>query len=114
METIVKTYAPNMTLGDFTLPSNEAGKWEFVDDLSTAITSVGSYDYAIRYVPATPEQPSVEDRTVRIVINQKEITVTAGEGNFIYNGKAQIPTYTFSESGLPIERTIVAEGTTTP
>ena len=114
VETIVKTYAPNMTLGDFTLPSNEAGKWEFVDDLSTAITSVGSYDYAIRYVPATPEQPSVEDRTVRIVINQKEITVTAGEGNFIYNGNQQIPTYTFSESGLPIQRTIVAEGSATP
>ena len=114
VETIVKTYAPNMTLGDFTLPSNEAGKWEFVDDLSTAITSVGSYDYAIRYVPATPEQPSVEDRTVRIVINQKEITVTAGEGNFVYNGNQQIPTYTFSESGLPIQRTIVAEGSATP
>lgn len=114
VETIVKTYALNMTLGDFTLPSNEAGKWEFVDDLSTAITSVGSYDYAIRYVPATPEQPSVEDRMVRIVINQKEITVTAGEGNFIYNGNQQIPTYTFSESGLPIQRTIVAEGSATP
>ncbi len=94
LETVEATYDPNasIALGSITLPSNENGKWVFVDDISTVVPGAGSHVYAVQFVPANDQvAPQTGELTVNVA--PKKATFEVLDTTFVYDGSEHFPEF---------------------
>lgn len=86
-----RVYDPNATLKDIELPSTEnVGKWEFVDALTTPVGGAGKHEFDVRFVPATDKLAPVANSKVTInVAKQLVDKPTISENVFTYDGAAK-------------------------
>ena len=94
LETVEATYDPNasIALGSITLPSNENGKWVFVDDISTVVPGAGNHVYAVKFVPANDQvAPQTGELTVNVA--PKKATFEVLDTTFVYDGSEHFPEF---------------------
>ncbi len=104
LETIDCTYDPNATIASLTLPSNENGKWEFVEAPTTLVGEVGEHKFEVRFLSSTDEIVPVENNFVTVRVAKKEIAAPAVSASLVYNGTTQKATVTDVEKGyLPYD-----------
>lgn len=80
------------TLAKFTLPSNEQGRWEFVDDLSTLVGEIGQNRFNVQFIPANSELAIVKD-IITINVSKKKLEFKNLVTEFQYDSKTHIPTF---------------------
>lgn len=95
-QTLEMVYEPNLTLGDFPLPSNKNGEWVYVEDTETALSEVGEYVFNAQFIPVDEMvAPKRAEITINILPIQVEFTV--GEEQFVYDGQSYFPHFTMSK-----------------
>lgn len=78
------------TLGEIELPSNEYGKWEFKDPLTTTVGNVGENEFEVIFKPLDDNLVSLESKII-ISVEKRELILSVDNENFIYNGNEQYP-----------------------
>ena len=103
LETVELTYDPNatVTIGDFALPSNEHGKWVFVEDESTVIEGAGKHLIDVKFIPVNE---FVAPKTAQLVVNvaPKHATFEILSNSFVYDGNSYFPEFTVTD-GIEVE-----------
>lgn len=80
------------SLEDIKLPSNEYGKWEFVDT-SIKLGDAGSINQIeVKLVPTDNNLAEV-NRNITIKVNKQKVNIEVFNTNLIYNGEEQLPEY---------------------
>ncbi|MBE5764457.1 MAG: hypothetical protein E7339_02505 [Clostridiales bacterium] len=98
LETVELTYDPNatVTFGDFALPSNEHGKWVYVEDESTVIEGAGKHLIDVKFIPVNE---FVAPKTAQLVVNvaPKHATFEILSNSFVYDGNSYFPEFTVTD-----------------
>lgn len=84
------------TLSSITLPSNEYGKWEFIDPLTTTVGNVGSNKFRVKFVSNYDlGQEKIDEVTIRV--SKKTLEFKDLVLSFVYDGDIKRPTFSFGE-----------------
>ena len=89
-------------LDKFTLPSNEYGRWVFVDDVTSSVGNVGENTFQVKFVPTNTELKEIQGE-VKINVSKKKLEFKNLITSFIYDGEPHKPLYELDVEGLKIE-----------
>ena len=89
------------TLENIELPSNEYGKWVFVDDATTVVGTAGTHTFDVEFIPTNTELKRIKD-TVDIVVAKKKLEFQNVVTTFDYDGEEHLPTYELEVEGLNV------------
>ncbi|MBQ3016240.1 MAG: hypothetical protein IJD79_05625 [Clostridia bacterium] len=95
-------------LANIVLPSNEFGKWVFVNAEGT-VGELGVHEFDVKFVD---NKSGNEIKTDKVTVNvaKKKVTFSNLVTTFTYNGKSQIPTFTPS---APVSVVFIGDETAT-
>ncbi|MBQ2891741.1 MAG: hypothetical protein IJE45_02480, partial [Bacilli bacterium] len=88
-------------LSSITLPSNDYGKWEFVDEVTNTVGNIGVNKFKVKFIPTNTELQPIEDE-VSITVSKKEIEFKNLVTLFTYDGQPHKPTYTLDVENLNV------------
>ncbi len=84
-------------LKDITLPSNENGKWIFLNNPESTVGNVeNNKEFDVKFVPSTTELVERYNK-VSINVKRKELTFKILQDSFVYDGNSHFPTYELPE-----------------
>ncbi len=94
LETVEAIYDPNasIALGSIALPSNENGRWVFVDDISTVVPGAGNHVYAVQFIPAN-DQVAPQTGELNVNVTPKKATFEVLDTTFVYDGSEHFPEF---------------------
>ena len=81
------------TLADFTLPSNELGRWEFIDSLETPVGDAGKRTFNVRFV-FNVDEGYYKYGTATVNVAKKQLNFQIDTDSFVYDGNTHFPSYT--------------------
>ena len=91
------------TLAEISLPSNQNGRWVFVDELQTLVGDANqSYKFDVKFIPNTSELIEKFDQ-VEINVKQKQLQFNIAQDEFVYDGKPHFPIYNLPVQGLTVD-----------
>lgn len=82
---ITATYGDK--LGDITLPSNNIGKWIFVDSLDTLVGNVGKNSFKVKFIPQDSITYKEVESEITINVSKKELNIIVPTTSYIYTGE---------------------------
>ena len=81
------------TIGNFVLPMDERGRWEFLDDPDTLVGDTGSNYHLVRFV-FTGDDSYYKYSEVEIKVAKRQLDFTVdGDAIFVYDGETHFPSY---------------------
>ncbi|MBR3864054.1 MAG: InlB B-repeat-containing protein [Clostridia bacterium] len=86
----------NVSTSSIDLPSNENGKWVFVDPVSE-ITTAGTHLVSVQFIPSN-DQVAPQFATITITVAPKTATFEVESETFVYDGLTHFPTFSVTDN----------------